>query len=45
MHKRAHKGLAEQKIDRSISDYVRDEGPVRPVVARLAVERAATHWK
>src|SRR6202035_4463263 len=34
--KRIHKGLAEQRIERSVSDYVLEEGdPTRPIVGRL----------
>ena len=32
---RGHKGLAEQKIERSTSDYVLEADPARPVVGRL----------
>src|SRR6516165_8970693 len=34
--KRIHKGLAEQRIERSLSDYVlEDRDPTRPIVGRL----------
>jgi type IV secretory pathway VirD2 relaxase len=34
--KRIHRGLAEQRIERSVSDYVLEEGdPARPIIGRL----------
>jgi hypothetical protein len=33
--KRIHKGLAEQAIERSVSDYVLDGDPAKPVIGRL----------